>query len=628
MHGWNGKILRVNLTRRKAVTQEYDPNLALTFLGGRGFAVKILWDELEPGTDALSPKNKLIFAAGPLTALPLPSSGKLVVAAKSPLTGGYGDGNIGTVASIQLRRAGYDAVVMEGKAKKPTVLWIEDDETEMLDGRDLWGLGAFETEKKIKEERGRNVGLIEIGPAGENLLKIALLVSQEGRAGGRPGIGAVMGSKNLKAVAIKGSQTIPAADLDGLKTLGTNAYGTIVKKNNYDFWKRQGTMAIVEWCQENSVLPTHNFKEGVFDQAEAIDGFTTEKLKVAQRDCGNTTCGNVCYNCYETCPALTCNMVCGMVIEDAEKKLSELDYENVALLGSNIGLGNLKKIAVLNRLADDYGLDTISLGSVIGFAMEASEKKLIDHKIEWGDFDGAKVLIEDLVYRRGTGGLLADGVRSAAQKLGGNASKWAMHIKGLEISGYNCHTAPGMALAFGTSPIGAHHKDAWVISWEVSVGRDAYSKAKVDKVIEFQRIRGGMFESLVTCRFPWIELGFKLEWYLRFIKVATGVDMTLDDIFTIADRIYTLIRAFWIREYKTSWSNVQDYPPARWFDEPFTKGPYKGATLDRDKYGTMLQWYYQHRGWDRRGMPTETTLKRLGLGDVARELKQYVQLVL
>ena len=627
MHGWNGKLLRVDLTRGKAVTQEYDSNLALTFLGGRGFAVKILWDELEPGIDALSPKNKLIFAAGPLTAFPLPSSGKLVVAAKSPLTGGYGDGNIGTIASVQLRRAGYDALVLEGKAKKPTVLWIDNDETEMLDGRDLWGLGAFETEKKIKEERGGTVGVIAIGPAGENMVKIALVVSQEGRAGGRPGMGAVMGSKNLKAVAIKGSQTIPATDLDGLKAMSTNAYKTIVKKNNYEFWRRQGTMAAVQWCQENSVLPTYNFREGVFDQAEAIDGFAMEKMKVTQRDCGNTTCSNVCYNCYETCPAFTCNTICGNVIEDAEKRLSELDYENVALLGSNIGLGDLKKVAVLNRLADDYGLDTISLGSVIGFAMEASEKKLIDYKIEWGDFDRARILTEDIAYRRELGNLLADGVRSAAEKLGGNASKWAMHVKGLEISGYNCHTAPGMALAFGTSSIGAHHKDAWVISWEVSVGRDTYSEAKVDKVIEFQRIRGGMFETLVTCRLPWIELGFELEWYTRFIKAVTGVDMTLGDIFTIADRIYTLIRAFWVREYKTGWSSAQDYPPARWFDEPLTKGPYRGAALDRDRYEVMLQWYYQRRGWDRRGIPTEATLKRLGLEDVPQELKQYLKLV-
>ena len=626
MRGWNGRLLRVDLTRGKAVSQKYPPSLALTFLGGRGFAAKILWDELEPCVDALSPKNKLIFAVGPLTAFPLPGSGKLVVAAKSPLTGGYGDGNIGTIASVQLRRAGYDMLIMEGRAEKPTVLWIDDDKTEFIDAKDLWGLGAFEAERKIKAEHGKTVGVMLIGPAGENMVKIATVVSQEGRAGGRPGIGAVMGSKNLKAVVIKGSQTIPAADLDGLKAIGTDAYKAIMKKENYDFWRRQGTMAAVEWSQENSVLPTLNFKEGVFDEAEAINGFTMEKMKVTQRDCGNTTCANVCYNCYDTCPAFTCNTICGNTIKDADNEYSELDYENVALLGSNIGLGDLKKVAVLNRLADDFGIDTISLGSVIGFAMEASEKKLINHKIEWGNFEGAKTLIDDITYRRETGDLLADGVRSAANKLGEKASKWAMHVKGLEISGYDCHMAPAMALAYGTSPIGAHHKDAWVISWEVSVGRHTYGEAKVNKVIELQRIRGGMFESLVMCRLQWVELGFELEWYPRFLKAATGVEMTMDNLFTIADRTFNLIRAFWLREYGENWSREMDVPPARWFEEPLSKGPLKGSQLDRTKYDAMLQMYYGKRGWDERGIPTKTTLNNLGLTDVAKQLKKRVKL--
>ena len=626
MRGWNGKFLRIDLAKEKAIPQKYSPNMALTFLGGRGFAAKIIWDELEPHIDALSPENKLIFAAGPLTGLPVPGSGKLVVAAKSPLTGGYGDGNIGTIASVQLRRAGYDALVVEGKAKKPTVIWVDDDTIEFVDAENLWGLGAFETERKIKEDHGRTVGVLEIGPAGENMVKIATVVSQEGRAGGRPGMGAVMGSKNLKAVVIKGSQTIPTANLDELKAIGTDAYEALVKREGYDFWRRQGTMVAVDWSQTNSVLPTLNFKEGVFDGAEAINGFTMEKLKVTQRDCGNTTCANVCYNCYETCPAFTCNTICGNTIKDSDNEYSELDYENVALLGSNIGLADLRKVAVLNRMADDYGIDTISLGSAIGFLMEASEKKLTDYKIEWGAFDKAKSLTEDIAYRREIGVLAAEGVRSAANKLGNNAYKWAMHVKGLEVSGYDCHMAPAMALAYGTSPIGAHHKDAWVISWEVSVGRDTYNEAKVDKVIELQRVRGGLFESLVTCRLQWVELGFELDWYPRFLKAATGLEMPLESLYTVADRTYNLIRAFWIREYNENWTFEMDVPPARWFEEPLSKGPLKGASLDRAKYDDMLQEYYRKRGWDKRGIPTKATLKKLGLEDVARQLEQYVKL--
>jgi len=199
-------------------------------------------------------------------------------------------------------------------------------------------------------------------------------------------------------------------------------------------------------------------------------------------------------------------------------------------------------------------------------------------------------------------------------------------VKGLEISAYDCHYCPGMALSFGTSPIGAHHKDAWVISWEIKVGREAYSKEKVDKVIEFQRIRGGMFESLVTCRLPWIELGFELEWYSKFLKAATGVTLTLNDLYTVGDRIYALIRAFWIREYGGKWNRTMDTPPARWFKEPLTKGPLKGKHLDFDKYQQLLSWYYEARGWDERGIPRKETLEKLGLDYVVTELEKYVQL--
>ncbi len=608
MKGWTGRILRVNLSENKVTAQEYDEKLALDFIGGRGFAIKILWDELEPGVDPLSPKNKLVIAAGPLTGLPLPSSGKLVVAAKSPLTGGYGDGNLGSRAANHLRRAGYDAIVVDGAAEKPVYLYVEDDKTEILPADDLWGLGTFDVQKKLEEKHGKNVGILCIGQAGENLVRYAVVRSMEGRAGGRPGIGAVMGAKKLKAIVVKGTKEIPLADPDKLRELGREAYNDIKKKPNYDFWIRQGTMAVHVWCQENSVLPTYNFREGVFEYADQINGDAMEKLKVARYGCPN------------------CNMQCGNMNPDTEGRQAEMDYENVGLLGSNIGMKDLKQIATLIWMADDYGIDTISLGSVIGFTMEASEKGLIDEKVEWGDFEKTKELINKIAFREGIGDLLAEGVKRISEKIGGDSKNWAMHVKGLEISAYDCHYCPGMALSFGTSPIGAHHKDAWVISWEIKVGREAYSKEKVDKVIEFQRIRGGMFESLVTCRLPWIELGFELEWYSKFLKAATGVTLTLNDLYTVGDRIYALIRAFWIREYGGKWNRTMDTPPARWFKEPLTKGPLKGKHLDFDKYQQLLSWYYEARGWDERGIPRKETLEKLGLDYVVTELEKYVQL--
>ncbi|MEM0007402.1 MAG: aldehyde ferredoxin oxidoreductase family protein [Candidatus Bathyarchaeia archaeon] len=608
MYGWNGKFLRINLTKQKAVIKEYDSVFARNFLGGRGFAAKILWDELKPGVDPFSPENRLIFAAGPLTGFALPSSGKMVVAAKSPLTSGYGDGNIGTYAAVQLRKAGYDAVIIEGKAEGPTVLLIEDNMIEFLDAEELWGLNAFETEDRLRGTYGTTAGILVIGQGGENLVRFANIVSQKGRGGGRSGMGAVMGSKNLKAVVIVGSGELQAAYPKDLKELGAEAYREVLTKPNYAFWKRQGTMMVIEWSQENSVLPTYNFSEGVFEDGEAIGGFFMEKIKSSQKGCPN------------------CNMTCGNVVKDADRKESELDYENVAMLGSNIGVGDLKKVAVLNRLADEFGLDTISLGNAIGFAMEASENGLISEKIPWGNYKAARALIEDIAYKRGIGATLAEGVRFAAEKIGGNSSRWAMHVKGLEISAYDCHAAPAMALSYATSPIGAHHKDAWIISWEVKVGRGRYSEEKVDKVIELQRIRGGFFECATVCRFPWVELGFELEWYPKFLHAVTGFEISWDELNLIADRVYNLIRAFWIREYGRNWSREMDFPPARWFEEPLTKGNLKGAKLDRAKYEVMLNMYYRKRGWDERGIPTKTTLEKLGLKDVAKQLKKRVKL--
>jgi aldehyde:ferredoxin oxidoreductase len=609
LKGWNGRFLRVDLTEGKTTYEEYSEELAHRFVGGRGFAIKILWDELKPGTDPLSPENILILATGPYTGFNMPNSGKMVVASKSPLTGGYGDGNLGTMASPNMRKCGIDAVIFKGKAEKPVYLWVEDDKAEIRDASDLWGLNSYETEKKLKAAHGTSCGLLTIGPSGENLSRIATIVCQEGRAGGRPGMGAVMGSKNLKAAVFHGTKELPAYDIDKVNKLGREGFQKITTYDNYGYWKRQGTMATVEWCQNAGTLPTRNFSEGIFDAHAGIDGNIMEKMTVKQRGCPN------------------CNMICGNVILDTEGLESELDYENVVMLGSNIGIGDLKQVAKLNRICDEEGLDTIGVGNVMGFAMEASEKGLTDLNLKFGDFESAKKFIYDLSYMRNHAKLFGLGTKKAAEKLGHNSIDWAMQVKGLECSAYDCHLCPGMALSFGTSPIGAHHKDAWVISWEISSGtREEYNAAKADKVIEFQRIRGGLFESLVGCRFPWIELGFELYHYTDYYEAATGVPTTLDELWKLGDRIYALIRLFWVREFEGQWDRKMDYPPARWFNEPLKEGALKGKHLFEDKYDELLQVYYDKRGWDNRGIPTMQTLKELGLENEADELSDVTKL--
>ena len=608
MFGWQGNILRINLTKNKAIVDTYDSTFAFNYLGGRGFAAKLLWDKLKPGTDPLSPENKLIFAAGPLTGLGVPNSGKIIVASKSPLTGGYGDGNIGTDAAVQMRKAGYDVVVVEGKAKTPVFIHIKDNSAEFADARELWGLSAFETEKRLRTVCDKTAGVVSIGPAGENLVKFATIVSQEGRSGGRPGMGAVMGSKNLKAIVFEGLNVLRVAYPKEFKELSAASYREVMTKPGYEFWKRQGTVSTIEWSQENCALPTLNFREGVFDEASEIGGFAMEKIKVSNRGCPE------------------CNMTCGNIVKDSDREESELDYENVAMLGANIGLGNLKQVASLIRVADELGMDTISLGNVLGFVMEASERKLIAERIHWGKFKDTKALVSDIGYRRGLGCVLAEGVRYVAEKVGYNSSDWAMHVKGLEISAYDCHAAPGMALSYGTSLVGAHHKDAWIIGWEIEYGRENYNEEKVIRLIETQRLRGGVFELLPLCRFPHVQLGMELDWYPKFLQAATGMELAWTTLNQIADRTANLIRSFWVREFSKSWTRDMDVPPKRWFEEPLTKGPLKGRKLDREKYETMLTKYYRRRGWDDRGIPRSSTLRKFGLAEVANQLGSHVAL--
>ncbi len=604
MKGWNGRGLLIDLSERKFKYFDIDVTILKEYIGGRGLAIRLLWDLNPVGVDPLSPDNHLIFAVGPLTGYPLPSSGKLVVASKSPLTGGYGDGNIGVKAAVEMRKAGIDALILKGRAEKPTLIHITSKGVEFINADDLWGLTTYDAEDRIRKVYGKNVGVLLIGPAGENLVRYATVVAEYGRSGGRPGMGAVMGSKNVKAIVIEGDKLPEPHDPAKLRELGAEAYRKVKESPNYGFWMRQGTMATIEWSQKASVLPTYNFSEGVFDYADKISGYVMESKRVLQKGCP------------------LCNMPCGHTVkygvsEEGIEGKAELDYENVAMLGSNLGIGDLDKVSHLNRLADEYGIDTISLGNVLGFTMEATEKGIIkDEGIEWGDFKGAIELIRKIVFREGIGEILSLGVREASKRLGKDSYKFAMQVKGLEISAYDCHAAPAMALAYGTSPIGAHHKDAWIIAYEVQTDRFAYSEEKVKRLIWLQNVRGGVFESLVTCRLPWVEVGLDLDFYPKLLQAATGVTYTWDDLELVANRIYALIRMFWIREYRAAgieWGKHLDYPPDKWFERPLTKGPLAGAKLDREKYDSMLMKYYELRGWDKRGIPKRETLEKLNL---------------
>ncbi|MBI5242390.1 MAG: aldehyde ferredoxin oxidoreductase family protein [Elusimicrobia bacterium] len=611
MKGWTGHILRVNLTNKSFKKESFSEEFAKTWIGGRGFAVKILYDELKPGIDPLGPENKLVVALGPISGIPAPNTGKAVVAAKSPLTGFYGDGNLGTRISEQLRKAGYDAMIVEGKAERPTMLYIEDDKVEFLSADEVWGQGTYATNDWIYKKYGRGVGVLNIGQGGENLVRYAVIRSLEGRSGGRPGMGAVMGSKLLKAIVVKGTQPLPSADPKAMKELGLGDLKKVGAMDKKTGWSIQGTTGILAWCNEVAALPVRNFRKTSHGDAWNIDGERVNAARVATYGCP------------------TCTMRCGITIHDKEGRESELDYENVGLLGSNLEIFELAQVASLNYLCDDYGLDTMSAGCVLSFYADAIERGAAAGDFKFGDAARAKELLRMAALREGKlGNLLADGSLRMAREFGHGSEAYAMQVKGLEVAAYNCKFIPGQALAFGVSPIGAHHREAWIIAFEIKhTTRESYGPEKAAKVIELQRIRGGMFETLVGCRFPWIELGWPLDNYPKYFNAATGLDWTLDDMYKAGDRIYALIKLHYLREFPAA-TRKDDYPPAVWFDpsNADAEGPIAGRCLEADKYDKLLQHYYDQRGFDERGIPTKELLNKLGLSKEAAAAEKYAKL--
>ncbi|MHB8094521.1 MAG: aldehyde ferredoxin oxidoreductase family protein [Candidatus Aminicenantales bacterium] len=611
MYGWTGNILRVNLTTKTHRKESFSEEFAHKWVGGRGFAVKILYDELKPGIDPLGPENKLIVALGPVSGIPAPNTGKCVVAAKSPLTGFYGDGNLGTRVSEQLRKAGYDAMIVEGKAEKPTMLYIEDDKVEFLPAEEVWGQGTYVCNDWIYAKYGKGVGVLNIGQGGENLNRYAVVRSLEGRAGGRPGIGAVMGSKLLKAIVVKGTRPIPQADPVAMKALGAGDLRKVGQLDKQTGWSIQSTTGVLPFCNEVAGLPVRNFRKTHHSEAWKLDGERCNNARVATYGCP------------------TCTMRCGVTILDHEGHESELDYENVALLGPNLEIFDMTQMGSLNYMCDDFGLDTMSAGCTLSFYADAIDHGATQGDFKFGDAERAKQLMRMAALREGkVGNLLADGSLRMAREFGHNSEAYAMQVKGLELAAYNCKFIPGQALAFGVAAIGAHHREAWIITFEIkNTTRESYGPEKAAKVIELQRIRGGLFEFIVACRFPWIENGWPLDNYPKYFNTATGLNWGLDDMWNVADRIYALIKLHYLREFPNA-TREDDYPPRVWFDpaNADTEGPIAGKHLEVDKYDSLLQHYYDQRGYDKRGIPTKELLVKLGLAAEAAEVEKYGKL--
>lgn len=589
MYGWMGKCAYIELSTQKVEIINTNEALIKKFLGGSGIGIKLLFDLLSPRIDPLSPSNILIFATGPITASRIYGTGRHAVITKSPLTGYIGDATSGGYFGAYLKKAGFDYILISGKSEKPIYLEINDGSISFHKADDLWGLGTKETIKQLKSHYGKKSGVAAIGPAGENKVLFATIMNDEINAAGRTGVGAVMGSKNLKAIVAVGDRSIEEAKPDELDKL-------LDKMNARITWspmlghalKEFGTSALVNLINESGILPTKNFEYGVYEYAEEISGENLrDKILISRR---------TCYNCPVACKRVT-------KTKNAEGEGPE--YETIVNLGSMLMINNIEQIAELNYLCNDLGLDTISTGGTLATYLELSELGKVPEKVEWGDFEKIKELLINIAYRKGIGNHLADGSKRLAERFG--APEVSVNVKGLEVPAYDPRGAFGMALSYATSYRGACHLRSWAISFEI-IGVpnlvDRFSIIEKPALVKYTQDLSAVYDSLVMCKHYGIE--FDEDYLALMLTYVTGVQYTKEDVLKIGERIWNLARLFNLRE---GMKKEEDMLPKK-FEKPLPSGPAAGKTIPFD---IMLKTYYNVRGWTEDGIPSNKKLSELGL---------------
>ena len=587
MAGYQNCVLRVNLTTGTAATEKLNKEWARDFLGGKGLGIKYIYEEVGPGVDALSPENKLILMTGPFTGTIVPCSGKLGLITKSPLNGTILDCSIGGSAAVEIKRAGYDAVIIEGKSDYPVYLLIEDGKVAIKEAGDYWGLSCHDTEEKLKQAYSEDYSVLSIGPAGENLVSYACVTSDFYRQAGRGGVGAVLGSKMLKAVVVKGTGSVRAADAKKLMEVTYNAYKNDLLTDNNLWAYTDGTPMLVELSQTTGILPTRNFQQGTFDQFENIKSEAVAAARQAKKGC------------------VSCGLGCGNFTRVGNAAVEGPEYETLAIGGSNCGIGDLGAIVKFNDSCDALGLDTISAGGSIAFAMEMTEKGIHDFGIRFGDAAKFVELPELIANRKGIGAELALGVKKLAEKYGG--MEFAMQVKGLEFPGYDPRGAWGMGLAYATAPRGACHMSAWPVADETyGEGNPFTIEGKAEMVKGLQHYNAAKF-SLILCDF-W-ALSFEIM--AEMLSALLGEEITAGSLEQAGERIFNLARMYNVREGRSA---SDDVLPARIHQHPLTTGATADKTLPEAEFNKMLMEYYAIRGWDNNGRPTAGKLQELGLG--------------
>ena len=600
MHGgYTGKILVIDLEKQKTSVEKTNINDAKLFIGAKGLGAKYLMDHLPRDTDPLSSDNILIFTTGPLTGTRAQTSGRGTVVTKSPLTNLFVDSHFGGVFAAEMKKAGWDFIVVKNKAEKPVYVVIKDEDVEFKDASKLWGKECLEVHNSLQKTEGK-IKTAVIGPAGENLVKIACITFDGHRHAGRAGTGAVMGSKNLKAITVSGTKKIPLYDEKGFNAKAKEVLQQIQENSFVPIRRKYGTPYWVQVINTEGFIPTRNYTEGYFEYGEEINAETMQQRIVDG--------GGACYNCVIACWNKSS-------IKQGPFKGTTLigpEYETIALMGSNLGLESIEDVAYVCDRCNELGMDTISMGGILGFTIEAYNKGIITKKdldgidIGWGKAGELAKLMEAIAHRKNkTTKLLGEGIKTASETL--KAEDFAVHCKGMDIPGYDPRGAFGMGLAYATSDRGACHQRAWTVRAELNDPElDRFSFEKKAEIVKNVQDERAAFFSLVLCDFAPISE----ENCVDLWNLAAGFDHDVESYLKCGERIWNLIRLFNLRE---GLKPDSDKLPPRLFKEPFTKGPAKGIVLTEEGFEKSLQEYYMLRGWNKKGIPTEEKLKELGL---------------
>jgi aldehyde:ferredoxin oxidoreductase len=613
--GYNSKILRVNLTSRTISVDEPDELFCRKYLGGAGFIAYFLWKEMKGGVDPLGPDNKLIFAAGPVTGIALPGSGRHCVGAKSPLTGAFAKSEAGGFWGAELKRSGYDAIIIEGQADKPVYLFIKDGKASIHDAGHLWGKNTKETQQTIRSEQGDDkIQVSQIGPGGENLVRYACIMSGLFDSVGRGGLGAVMGSKKLKAIAIRGRKALKVANPEVIKEFRQWVLANMDASPMLGSMRKYGTGVTMELFESLGNLPVRNFRDGAFPTAGQI----SSTLLMDTMGVGMDSCF--------ACPVRCKKAISSQEPYTIDSAYGGPEYETLSALGSNCGIDNLAAIAKGGELCNAYSLDTMSTGCVIAFAMECFENGLLNTndtngiELKFGNAEAMLQTIELIARREGIGKLLSEGTARAAEKIGNGAENFALNVKGLEVAQHEPRIKPAMGLGYMVNPHGADHctnmqdsmyvtepqlKELRPLGIVEPFPNDYIGPRKVGllKFIQGNRL---VIDSLVTCSF----IPYSYRQIPSILSAVTGWETNVMEQNIVGERILTLARSFNARE---GFSPDNDKLPVRFF-QPKTDGAVAEKHLDPDKMEKAKRYYYTIMGWDvNTGVPLPEKLEELGI---------------